>query len=945
MSETEDCPDEETLWLLIEGDADPDVAEVQRRHLDRCPACQAVVAALLRGTGPKLSRGSVEPQVGSVVADRFRVIERLGAGAMGVVFRAEDTQLGRDVALKLLGHTPSASSVQAARLLRESKAMASLRHPRVVTVFDAFVDDERLVIAMALYDGGTLRRWTDPVRPWREVCRVMLEAGRGLQAVHDAGWIHRDFKPDNVLLDRDGHAYVADFGLVRAFDSHDMSRVDTVHGRSTDSLKTLTGEGLGTPVYMAPEQARGEAVDVRADVFALCATAFELLAGRRPHDAVTARELQSQKEAGRFDPLPRGVAPRAVLDVIHAGLAPNPAERPASAAAVCKVFEAALTPRRVAVVPWVTSAILVGAGAVVWFNAEGACADEPSALWTEARAAAAVKAWPDDAGVERASSALSTFERGWRGEWAAACDAEESASRECLALQHAWVDASVDAHVAGEIPADFVLADIPSVAHCRGQGPLVLRRLPGTTTARAERLAVRSAVAQAWDARLEGRTQEAYDGLIALQPKAAALGDAWVSAELHHALGEASFVLDLHQDADAALGHAVESASASEHTVIAVRAQLLRSTLASKAGDLELERARLDAAAVAVRRAEGTPMHGRLMAMLDAVEAEVALRRGDLETARARLGGAIDHARLHAPERLAERLGDLGEIEAAAGNFALAVAHYREALASLPEGPEVHLAREVLELNFAGVLIQGGDLDAALAHTRASMQLAMTRPDGGRPSFEAWANEVSILVLAERFEEAGDSGARMLAALEDADDPPVQLRLLALRQAAEIAGHLKDYAACDAQIAALRSEPEFEIDTDSGVNAQLIQSSCTLAMGEHVRALDLATGAVATAARVPETPTLLALAHGMRADVLIAMESFERAFEETDAALGALPGADPWSMRPYLQTLRARALWGLGRHDEARTLARATIDALDGEAKTAFADWMQETEH
>lgn len=945
MSDPEDCPDEETLWLLVEGDTEPDAAESLRQHLDRCEACQSVVAALLRGTGEGPRSVAPEVDLGSLVAQRYRVVARLGAGAMGVVYRAEDEELGRSVALKLVARARGTTRDRAARLRREAKAMASLRHPRVVTVYDAFVEDDGLIIAMALYDGGTLRDWTNAPRPWPEVCRVLLQAGRGLEAVHDAGWIHRDFKPDNVLLDEDGRAHVADFGLVRAFDALELSRVDTSVEHSGAPLATQTGQALGTPVYMAPEQARGESVGVQADVFSFCATAYELLAGVRPHPASTPAELLRQKEAGDVTPLRRGVVPRAVADLIHRGLRPDPEERPASMAEVCGVLEAAVKPRRSSALPWAVAALAaVGTGAFAWSQTQDPCSDDDvaGALWDEARAREAARVWDDAAATERTAAALANYDDAWASAWAEACVSGTTTERECLQQQHSWVAATVAGHVDGRLPSYAVRGDLPAVERCLGRGPLVLRRLPTTVQARAERIALRAAVAQAWDARMSGRARESHDALTRLRPRMEALDDPWVWAEFHHALGEAAYVLDRHAEADEALALAVDAASASEHVTIAVRSQLLRSTLAFKAGDPELERARLDAAAVALRRAEGAAMHDALQAMLDATESESALRRGDVATARARLEPALAYARTHAPERLAERLAALAEIEAADGNLDRAVELYDEALTQVGDTPEERLDLEVLELNFGGVLIRAGRLDAALAHTRSSMELSQSRPDGSQPSFEAWANEVTILVLAGRFEEAQDRCDQMIEAMDASPDPPVPLQLLAMRQAAEIAGHREDYVTCSERAAALRSHPAFDASDDNGVNVQLIQSSCLLAQREFIRALDAADGAVASAARIPETPTLLTLARAMRADVLISTQRHDEALRELEAADAALPPDDPWSMRPYVQTLQAKALWGAGRKDEARRVADDTATQLEGDDATEFTAWMQE---
>lgn len=254
---------------------------------------------------------------------RYVVLERLGAGGMGVVYLAYDPELDRRVALKLI-HTAAehasddertVAMTMRSRLLREAQALAKLAHPNVVTVYDVGMVDEAVFIAMTYLEGRTWRQWCrERKRSWRELMPLALAAGRGLAAAHAAGLVHRDFKPDNVIIDDHGRAYVLDFGLAysdRTDDGGDEARsLASRHGsRSIELVRTATsGSGLspppttnttttntsglhipltevgtimGTPGYMAPEQYRGHA-DARTDQFAFCVTLFEALYGQRP---------------------------------------------------------------------------------------------------------------------------------------------------------------------------------------------------------------------------------------------------------------------------------------------------------------------------------------------------------------------------------------------------------------------------------------------------------------------------------------------------------------------------------------------------------------------------------------------------------------------------------------------------------------------------------------
>ncbi|MCA9713747.1 MAG: serine/threonine protein kinase, partial [Myxococcales bacterium] len=264
------------------------------------PRPSALVAATERVPREQLLFGATEPAIqprgeslprGTRIA-RYAIIERLGAGGFGVVYRAHDPQLDRDVALKLL-HPGAGDSDARARLLREARAAAKIRHPNVVNIHDADEVDGRVFIAMELIDGVSLRAWMARARPWRDVLDVFLKAGDGLRAAHDVGLVHRDFKPDNVLIEHSGRVRVLDFGLARpAFsedprpESPDDAAADTLAAGASLDLMTsaLTHSGLllGTPAYMAPEQFHHRPLDARMDQFSFCVALYEGLFGARP---------------------------------------------------------------------------------------------------------------------------------------------------------------------------------------------------------------------------------------------------------------------------------------------------------------------------------------------------------------------------------------------------------------------------------------------------------------------------------------------------------------------------------------------------------------------------------------------------------------------------------------------------------------------------------------
>jgi tetratricopeptide (TPR) repeat protein len=223
---------------------------------------------------------------------RYVVLDRLGEGGMGVVYRAFDPELDRKVAIKLLqaGDGSESSAGGQAWLLREAQALARLSHPNVVAVHDVgTLAGDQVFVAMELVDGVTLRAWMrQKQRTWREVRDVALAAGAGLAAAHKAGLVHRDVKPENVLVGADGRVRVMDFGLARlhAADGgapRDSDREISARSPLSDAL-TMAGSVVGTPAYMAPEIYQGEAADARGDQFGFGVTLFEALYGARPYD-------------------------------------------------------------------------------------------------------------------------------------------------------------------------------------------------------------------------------------------------------------------------------------------------------------------------------------------------------------------------------------------------------------------------------------------------------------------------------------------------------------------------------------------------------------------------------------------------------------------------------------------------------------------------------------
>ena len=320
------CLDETELLDLLEGRLSPDEEAIAKRHVDDCDDCRELLAATAKSmfSGAPLAEEDVQDSAnpddtarlarGNSVG-RYVVLDVIGAGGMGVVYAAYDPELDRKVALKLLRRDLAAGGSRGElqkRLLREAQAMAKLSHPNVVTVFDAGTTQGRVFLTMELVLGTSLAAWLSRKdRPWTEVLEVYTLAGRGLSAAHAAGLVHRDFKPDNVLVAADGQVRVTDFGLARSLDrdKHPSERLVAAlppeMRQAHLSELTRPGTMAGTPAYMAPEQFLGHPADRATDQFNFAVALYEGLYKERPFAGKTTMELEEEVVAGRVKPAPK----------------------------------------------------------------------------------------------------------------------------------------------------------------------------------------------------------------------------------------------------------------------------------------------------------------------------------------------------------------------------------------------------------------------------------------------------------------------------------------------------------------------------------------------------------------------------------------------------------------------------------------------------------------
>ena len=258
---------------------------------------------------------------------------------MGHVYAAYDPKLDRKLALKLLARRRLADPTNVGRLQREAQAMARLTHPNVVTIHDVGEHDGQVFLAMEFVEGVTLRRWLhERERGWAEIVDAFRAAGRGLAAAHEAGLVHRDFKPDNVMVGAEGRVLVMDFGLARSSaapqpDQTDSGPIDAAVDSSSNL--TVAGSLIGTPAYMAPEQFDNTEVGPASDQFSFCAALYEALFEVRPFEGESLPHLVTEVKAGRVRPIPASSrVPKWLSDVIRQGLDVDPDDRHPSMAAL-----------------------------------------------------------------------------------------------------------------------------------------------------------------------------------------------------------------------------------------------------------------------------------------------------------------------------------------------------------------------------------------------------------------------------------------------------------------------------------------------------------------------------------------------------------------------------------------------------------------------------------
>jgi tetratricopeptide (TPR) repeat protein len=727
------CLDDDQVHAFLGGLASAAEAARIDDHIDACAACRGLLADAARTRSLASSSGvsvtSVPPvssRSGGALEDRYVTLEMLGAGAMGVVYAAYDHKLHRRVALKLLrADEGGARGADArARLLREARALARLSHPNIVVVHDVGTMEDQVFMAMELVAGRTLGAWlrAAPRPDRRRILDVFIQAGRGLAAVHAAGLVHRDFKPDNVLVDAAGRARVTDFGLVRLAlpDDPGAAPLDALPDAPTDeALLSRTGTLAGTPVYMAPEQLRRLPADARSDQFSFCVALYEALHGERPFAARTLGELTAAVNEGHVRPAPReSHVPAWLRAVVLRGLRVAPEERHASMDALCDALAA--DPGR---------------------------ARQRRLTWGAAAAFAAVAA----VGIARAPAARGAVCKDSEQRLAGVWDAERKgaiqrafAGTGAPGAEEAWrrVEQRLDADVArwAEMRTEACEA-----THVRGEQSQALLELRMQCLERhhAEVKALSNVLARA-DAGVTERALQAVDGLSKLSqctPAEALRGerppprDEQTRSKMAELDAKAAEALAL-----ANLGKTADGLAVAQRAVEAARELHLAPALASKL----MLRGRLENELGDHARAEAT--------LYEAVWAAEA--------------GKDDLSALHAWMQLMWVMVTAGTRD----EEAMRLSRHAEAFIERISADE---QEQAFLLNVRGVLLlQMGKLEEAAAHHQRA--LAVREKALGPQHLDVAASLVNLAVVRQkqgRYEEARRLNERVLAIREEALGP------------------------------------------------------------------------------------------------------------------------------------------------------------------------------
>ena len=415
----------------VSPSANPSAGPSVNPPVNRGPVPRLELARLRGAVKERLFGGGEITRVG-----RYALHKLVATGGMGRIYLAHDEHLDRRVALKLL-RSEVGGTEERTRLLREAQAGARLSHPNIVRVYDAGEHEGLVYIAMEYVEGKTLTRWLAQKRSLVDLVEIFRAAGEGLSAAHEVGLVHRDFKPDNVVIGDDGRVRVLDFGLARGT----VAPAQPGDGEAPllEQKLTATGTVMGTPAFMSPEQHRGEPVDARSDQFAFAVAMWQAVFGEHPFAGEAGPELCESILTGRRRPhRAKGVLKR-LARVLDRGLASQPARRYASMRELLRELDEARSGggRRVEAVVGV---VVIGAALAIWNSQRGGSCPAASQRLEEAwgvEQRASMQAMFEASGATDATSAWKRFAarmdahaEDWAAVWDEACS--EPARTECL---------------------------------------------------------------------------------------------------------------------------------------------------------------------------------------------------------------------------------------------------------------------------------------------------------------------------------------------------------------------------------------------------------------------------------------------------------------------------------------------------------------------------------
>jgi eukaryotic-like serine/threonine-protein kinase len=857
---------------------------------------------------------------------RYVVIDFVGSGGMGMVYSAFDPELDRKVAIKLLRPDARGGDTVRARdrLLREAQAMARLSHPNVLPVFDVGTHHDAVFVALEFVDGETLRAWLQREQPrWPRIVEVFVAAGRGLAAAHAENLVHRDFKPENVMIGRRGAVRVMDFGLARPAGDSESAEITHSGAHALPSSGTValtrTGFVMGTPAYMAPEQHRSMAVDHRADQFAFCVALYEALYRERPFAGGTAEEIVAAVIAQRVRPAPAssevpGWLRRAVLR----GLADTPEQRwPDMNALVDALGRDRRRPWRWLGVLTASSVVAVAAGFAYGRHrdAEEPCtafAGEPAG-WDDARRNALREAFVGSklAYADDTWSRIEPLLDHYVGTWSAArldacianrvlheqpdvifdaqleCFTERRAQLEGLLVVFEGADAAVVEHAADSV------AGLELIEECLT--PTTHDRSPPPPAEHRERIdELRGELARAAAQRSAARYQDALAIVAALERPADEIGWAPLRAEVGLLLGQLRAELGEIDEGASAVTDAAElgEATGMDELVARAYASLVEIVGVHGARTAEGERwARL--ATAKLRRLGGLPRVEAKLAMWRASMADTA---GDYPAARRWTEDAVarwERIDADGPDH-AMALGNLGRVDYRAQDIPAALAAFRRAhdVAVESYGPRHPEVAKLLS-NMAACHTRMGELDESQRLLEQSLALFEDILPPDHPDLAITLTNLAALASRQhRYVEAIAISERVIAMRKRTLGPRSPKLAPTLNNLAVSLMALKRY---DEAIAAYR---------------EAVEAYDTAYPGGHPEAAMMLTG-------IGE----IELARGDPQQAIAPLERAER-------LASAAEGADPYVLAET-RFLLARALWETA---PARDRKRARALAEQGAA-------------